>query len=76
MCWRVPLPRGGGERPGGVLGLSFGDREHVEDQVEVNNGDADVSEPELASKPSGNRALAAGNRPGDHDHHAFSLKHG
>jgi hypothetical protein len=35
-----------------------------------------VSSPEFASDLSGNGALAAGNRPGDHDDHAPSLKHG
>jgi hypothetical protein len=45
------------------------DREHLEDQIEVDDGEANVSAHELASKPSRDRALAAGNRPGDHDHH-------
>ena len=65
-----------GERPGGILGLWFADREHLEDQVEVDDGNANVPVPELTSKPARNRALAAGNRPGNHDHHAFSMRLG
>jgi hypothetical protein len=59
------------ERPGGFACLRYVAGERVVDIVEIDDRDGNAGAPQFASKLSSDGALAARNRPGDHDDHGL-----